>query len=94
MVAVPDLEVNKLPSMLHTRSSRGNGTSIDDLETGCSGIVGFKGVFMQDDKLPLEGCYIMNLDNHRGPGTHWVAVSMDHSIYFDPFSIPPPDKIE
>ena len=49
---------------------------------------------MQDDKLPLDGCYIMNLDNHRGPGTHWVAVHNVYSIYFDPFGAPPPDKIK
>jgi hypothetical protein len=93
MVAIPDLDVTKLPVILGTRNSTGNGTSKSELERGCSGIPGFKGVFMQDEKLPTDGCYIMNLDSKRGPGTHWVAVSNTHSIYFDPFGVAPPDKI-
>ena len=93
MVAVPD--PSKLPLLLHTRSKdTGNGTSIEELTKACSDIVGFKGVLMQDEVLPLEGCYIMNLDNSKGPGTHWVAVSMKYIKYFDPFGVPPPDKVK
>jgi hypothetical protein len=93
MVAIPDLDVTKLPLLLGTRSSIGNGTSKSELERCCQGISNFKGVFMQDEKLPNSGCFIMNLDRKSGKGTHWVAVSYDCDIYFDPFGIAPPDKI-
>jgi hypothetical protein len=94
MVAIPDLNVDKLPVLLGTRDNIGNGTSKGELERACSGIPGFKGIFMQDDKLPSDGCYIVNLDKHTGPGTHWVAVSNTYSMYFDPFGVPPSDKIK
>jgi hypothetical protein len=74
MVAVPGLNVKKLPATLHTRSSIGNGTSISELERACRNMPNFRGVFFQDFQFPRHGCYIFNLDNHKGPGTHWVAV--------------------
>jgi hypothetical protein len=82
---------------LGTRASGGAsaaGTSKSELEKACSKIPNFKGVFMQDEKLPHDGCFIMNLDRKSGDGTHWVAVSYDCDIYFDPFGIAPPDKIK
>jgi len=50
----------------------------------------FKGVFMRN-ALPSDACRnessIINLDDARGPGIHWVAyVKRDnHVIYFDEF---------
>jgi len=53
----------------------------------------FKGVFMRN-ALPISGACrnesdIVNLDDARGPGTHWVAYAKrgDHVIYFDSFLV-------
>jgi hypothetical protein len=42
-----------------------------------------------------DGKYIVNLDNHNGPGTHWTAfIKKDNIIYyFDSFGLPPPINI-
>ena len=60
----------------------------------------FRGVFMRDN-LPRKGpwkreCAIINLDDARGPGTHWVAYRKDgHDVtYFDSFgNLQPPEEI-
>lgn len=51
------------------------------------------------DKLPNtifsgQAC-IINLDDHDGPGTHWVAVfcGYDYCEYFDPYGVIPPPII-
>lgn len=56
----------------------------------------FNGVFAMN-KLPAvcsNGSYVINLDDHDEPGSHWVAVwCHDGTIeYMDPFGIPPIDK--
>ena len=53
------------------------------------------------DSLPIGGIYrnesgIVNLDNTKGPGTHWVAYAKrgDHAIYFDSFgNLRPPKEL-
>jgi len=60
----------------------------------------FRGVFMRDT-LPHKGPWkresaIINLDDARGPGTHWVAYRKDvhHVTYFDSFgNLQPPEEI-
>lgn len=63
-------------------------------------ISNFRGVFMRDS-LPLAGPHynesaIVNLDDTRGPGTHWVAYRKRGSnvIYFDSFGdLQPPIEL-
>lgn len=42
-----------------------------------------------------DGQYIINLDNHNGPGTHWVGFIKNNNIiyYFDSFGLIPPINI-
>jgi len=57
----------------------------------------FRGVFMCN-ALPISGIHRnesgVNLDNARGPGTHWVAYAKrdNHVIYFDSFGNLRPPK--
>lgn len=60
----------------------------------------FRGVFMRD-RLPKspqdKESGIINLDNHDGPGTHWVAYYKDksHMEYFDSFgNLQPPKELK
>jgi hypothetical protein len=52
----------------------------------------FKGVY-SIDQLPRRerGAYVINLDNHDEPGSHWVAVFDDgeNVEYFDSFGVHP-----
>ena len=53
------------------------------------------GVFAMD-KLPKScqpGAYVINLDDHDEPGSHWVAVWKEGSIaeYMDSYGEPPSD---
>ena len=46
--------------------------------------------------LTNPGMYIINLDDSKGPGTHWVAMisnSEDKAIYFGSFGVPPPEEV-
>ena len=56
---------------------------------------GFKGV-LPIDLLPSRqtGSYVINLDKHDQPGSHWVAVYDDGEKveYFDSFGFPPTCK--
>lgn len=50
------------------------------------------------DMIPKQiednSTYIINLDDHFGGGTHWVAISnFDVCCYFDSFGIAPPPEI-
>lgn len=38
----------------------------------------WKGVFSSDEKYPLTGYCIVNLDKASQPGSHWVAVANGH----------------
>jgi len=48
---------------------------------------------MRDEKLPNSGKFIINLDSKDNYGSHWCAVDLDNSIYFDPFGFPPPIEV-
>lgn len=58
----------------------------------------FRGVFMRDELLKLKAPHryesaILNLDDARGEGSHWVAYKKKRNkiFYFDSFgSLPPP----
>jgi hypothetical protein len=45
--------------------------------------------------LDKKSCYVINLDDFTGSGTHWVAiyVSGKNGFYFDSFSITPPRNV-
>jgi len=46
-------------------------------------------------KLKKDGNYIINLENHNQPGSHWTALILEdkNCLYFDSFGMPPPEKI-
>ena len=54
----------------------------------------FRGVYAMDT-LPTRqmGAYVINLDNHDEPGSHWVAVYDDGNQveYMDSYGLPPSD---
>lgn len=40
--------------------------------------------------------YVINLDDDKGPGTHWTCLyncNKDAIYYFDPFGAPPPERV-
>ena len=57
-------------------------------------IPNFKGIFSRDSKdhLHRNGCCIINLDDLKNQGTHWVSHDIKGKtiLYFDSFSMPPP----
>lgn len=61
----------------------------------------FGGVFASDT-LPWEDrkfngtCYIINLDESSGCGTHWISIILKDggNEYFDSFGFPPPDNLK
>lgn len=46
------------------------------------------------DKLK-QGCYILNLDDSTGPGSHWTAfiITDYYVLYCDSFGLPPPEDV-
>jgi hypothetical protein len=54
------------------------------------------GIYMKDElKTPLkEGCYIINLENHDEPGSHWTCFIKDKDCiyYHDSFGAVPPQN--
>lgn len=59
----------------------------------------FRGVYMRD-KLPLKSkpieCGIVNLDDYKGAGTHWVAyvINNNNCEYFDSYGdLKPPKEL-
>ena len=49
---------------------------------------------MRDENfLPVDGCFILNLDQTDGPGTHWTAVFPSFGFYYDPFGLPWPKEL-
>ena len=62
-------------------------------------IKNFKCVISRDEiptkvkNIPGQ-CFIINLDDTEGPGTHWVALKIiaDHVNYFDSFGLQPPQE--
>ena len=63
------------------------------------GIKHFRGVFSKDvlpTQIKNKECGIVNLDNHIGPGTHWVAYrNIDiFCEYFDSFGLMMPSEVK
>ena len=63
------------------------------------GINHFRGVFSKDvlpKQMRNKECGIVNLDNHIGPGTHWVAYRNINRFceYFDPFGLMMPSEVK
>ena len=63
------------------------------------GIKYFRGVFSKDllpTQIKKKECGIINLDNHIGPGTHWVAYrNIDRFCeYFDSFGLKMPLEVK
>ena len=63
------------------------------------GIKHFRGVFSKDvlpTQIKNKECGIVNLDNHIGPGTHWVAYrNIDRFCeYFDSFGLKMPSEVK
>ena len=56
-------------------------------------------VFSKDhlDDTPMKNgdCYVLNLDNADGNGTHWCALMKNKgiSLYYDPFGVVPPESV-
>ena len=62
------------------------------------GIKHLRGIYSRDglpQKIKKE-CGIINLDDMKGPGTHWVCYRNLDSFteYFDPFGLGPPNEAE
>ena len=51
----------------------------------------FNGVFPRDNfpKKIKDGAYVINLDEHSGAGTHWIALfyKKNEIVYFDSFGV-------
>ena len=51
----------------------------------------FNGVFSRDNLLKKikDGAYVINLDEHKDTGTHWVALfcKKNEIVYFDSFGV-------
>lgn len=69
--------------------------SLDIYKALSKSVKHFKGVFPLD-KLPssfsLPAIFVINLDTHKQPGSHWIAISITdsgHGEYFDSYGIPP-----
>ena len=60
-------------------------------------IKNFHGVYSRDKIINCtkEGFYVVNLDDNKGPGTHWVGLHIKPNIieYFDSFGLNCPEKI-
>lgn len=57
------------------------------------------GCFSKDhlDNTPLKNgdCYVLNLDNADGRGTHWTCLAKNKNItlYYDSYGSPPPESV-
>ena len=51
----------------------------------------FNGVFSRDNLLKKikDGAYVINLDEHKDTGTHWIALfcNKNEIVYFDSFGV-------
>ena len=59
----------------------------------------FKGCFMRDGlpaKRTTNECMILNLDDNKGPGTHWTSlyIKNNQALYFDPFGLKYTDELQ
>jgi hypothetical protein len=47
-------------------------------------------------KEPNGKFYVINMDDEKGPGTHWVSIYCCHpdiDYYFDSFGVEPPEEV-
>ena len=61
-------------------------------------IKNFRGVFSRDalpSRKHKNECGIVNLDDIKGPGTHWTAycITKKENEYFDSFGLPMPEEV-
>ena len=61
-------------------------------------IKNFRGVFSRDalpNRKHKNECGIVNLDDIKGPGTHWTAycITKKENEYFDSFGLPMPEEV-
>ena len=51
----------------------------------------FNGIFSRDNLLKKikDGAYVINLDEHKDTGTHWIALFCNRNeiVYFDSFGV-------
>ena len=51
----------------------------------------FNGVYLRDNlpKQIKDGAYVINLDEHKDTGTHWIALfcKKNENVYFDSFGV-------
>ena len=51
----------------------------------------FNGVYSRDNlpKQVKDGAYVINLDEHKDTGTHWIALFCNRNeiVYFDSFGV-------
>jgi len=52
-------------------------------------------VFMKDEYKFQFGNFVINLDDSKGPGTHWVLIKChpEYCLYFDSFGAYPPKTL-
>ena len=79
-----------MPKVLFTQEKLKLGLSNHDIIRILRNEQDFKGWFMSDEKLPIEGCFILNLDAFTDPGTHLVA---EYNNEYS-FGVPPPKCLE
>ena len=57
----------------------------------------YTGWYSRDDPIAVRDkqCFILNLDDSKGGGTHWVAFVKygDKKFYFDSYGLQPPSEI-
>lgn len=59
----------------------------------------FGGIYSKDelaDITPENKFYIVNMDDSKGPGSHWVLVyncRPKQIMYFDSYGVPPPEEV-
>lgn len=68
-----------------------------DIDRLCAKDPHYGGCYAKDQIPPVKNntYYIVNLENHTQPGSHWVLLyTMQRKvIYFDPFGVVPPSAI-
>lgn len=48
---------------------------------------------MKDDTLPIDGSYILNLEERKRSGSHWCAV-YNNNEYYDSYGLSPPEVLK
>lgn len=90
-----DIINNKIKELIHPIHSLSNYDIEDYFK-----LAGIKGKVYSKDKIPkkigVNSCYIINLDDSDGEGTHWVLLMNKKKektiLYFDSFGVKYPPK--